>query len=39
LAAYGAGANGFDTAGHAQEIHDKLNTILTALRANGIGTT
>lgn len=39
LATYGAGANGFDTAGHAQEIHDKLNTILAALRANGIGTT
>lgn len=39
LATYGAGTNGFDTAGHAQEIHDKLNTILAALRANGIGTT
>lgn len=39
LAAYGAGANGFDTAGHAQEIHDKLNLVLTTLRANGIMTT
>lgn len=39
LATYGAGANGFDTAGHAQEIHDKLNIVLAALRANGILTT
>jgi hypothetical protein len=36
LSAYATGANGFDTAAHAQEIHTLLVNIRAALVANGI---
>jgi hypothetical protein len=36
LATYGAGSNGFDTAGHANELHAMVVQIRAALIANGI---
>jgi hypothetical protein len=36
LAAYGAGANGFDTGAHASELHALVVKIRAALVANGI---
>lgn len=36
LAAYGAGANGYDTAGHAQALYAMVVAIRAALVANGI---